>query len=610
MRKYKEATPLQTVTHIRKILMDTGIVPYESEWFDSLTELHSVRVMTFPQDGCCGQNGKGRSQEFALASAYAEFMERLQNNIITRSYSDELLPAEFLPDIKKKTGFYYFPDEKIIQPEEIFSLPEDYLLDAFGTADITIIRPKIEAYISHLHAKGLPGILGVPFYNYQEKNILYLPFNFTISFLGSNGMCAGNTSYEALFQGLCELLERYAAASVFHQRLTPPTIPDAVLAQYPKEYKLIKAIRKQNYEVIIKDFSCGIQLPVVGTLLIHKEKKIYKLNVGAETSFPYALSRTLTETFQGMTLQSFEALSLPLPEEEYPFFLSDDVESIRTRNREFEKFCGNNLGRFPYALFDKGASYASDLDSTFGVKDSYKEEVAYLISKIQGLGSELYFRNVSFLGFPSFLIYATHMSNLGKKNVGDGLLYERMKKNKDLKELCEEITFPLQTFWKDKKRIRLLIEKIDPMHLVDIHQPMHTLFSLHITDSQWSVLPLSFFVSIFYYVLEEYAQAIRYLRLFMKHNHAEQNKYYQEVIIYYSLLQQRAEKEEIKSIIHPQVIKDFAVENLFSILKVPLCPACDACLLKEKCLTHGKINLHIKTLLKSDPQNSQLDIFE
>lgn len=610
MRKYKETTPLQTVIRIRKLLMDAGIVPYEAEWFNTLTELHSVRVATFPEDGCCGQNGKGRSQEFALASAYAEFMERLQNNIITRSYSDELLPTELLPKIKEKTGFYYFPDEKVIQPEEIFSLPENYLKDAFGTTDLTIIRPKVEAYISHLQAYGLPGILAVPFYDYQKKNILYLPFNFTISFLGSNGMCAGNTSFEALFQGLCELIERYAAATVFHKRLTPPTIPDTVLAQYPKEYKIIRTLRNQNYEVIIKDFSCGLHLPVVGTLLIHREKKIYKLNVGAETSFSYALSRTLTETFQGMTLQSFEALSLPLPEEEYPFFLSDDVESIRTRNKEFEKFCANNLGRFPYALFERQPSYASNLDATFQVKDSYKEEVNYLIRKIQELGSHLYFRDVSFLGFPSFLIYATHLSNLGKKRAGDGLLYERIEKNKDLKEICQEITFPLQTFWKDKTRIRVLIERIDPAHLEEIHLPVHTLFSIQITDSQWSVLPLSFFISVFYYLLEEYAQAIRYLRLFMTYIHAEENKYYQEVMIYYSLLQQHAEKEEIKATVHPQVIKDFAIENLFSILKVPVCPACDVCLLKENCLTHGKLNLHIKTLLKSDFTNSQLDIFK
>lgn len=32
---------------------------------------------------------------------------------------------------------------------------------------------------------------------------------------GSNGMSAGNSSYEAIFQGICELFERYAASEVF-----------------------------------------------------------------------------------------------------------------------------------------------------------------------------------------------------------------------------------------------------------------------------------------------------------------------------------------------------------------------------------------------------------
>ena len=74
--------------------------------------------------GGFGQNGKGRTLDFALASAHAEFIERLQNNLLF-GVNSILLPT--LNKIREEEGFLFFPDEKQINETEFLSLPQSYL---------------------------------------------------------------------------------------------------------------------------------------------------------------------------------------------------------------------------------------------------------------------------------------------------------------------------------------------------------------------------------------------------------------------------------------------------------------------------------------------------
>ena len=73
--------------------------------------VHSVRIET---EGKFGTNGKGKNKIFALASAYGEFLERLQNNLHTGSTA---LTRKLYKEIKKKTGFSFFHDEKFMSKE-------------------------------------------------------------------------------------------------------------------------------------------------------------------------------------------------------------------------------------------------------------------------------------------------------------------------------------------------------------------------------------------------------------------------------------------------------------------------------------------------------------
>ena len=87
-------------------------------------DLHTkVRWTSHPFEGLCsnrvtivgtniGTNGKGTSEQYCLASGYAEFMERLQNNILG---STALSGAE----IYERRGFLAAPDERLVTPAQI-----------------------------------------------------------------------------------------------------------------------------------------------------------------------------------------------------------------------------------------------------------------------------------------------------------------------------------------------------------------------------------------------------------------------------------------------------------------------------------------------------------
>ena len=77
--KFKDRDPVQTVEKIQQILKNIGMEVRE-QWHDSgLDNCFTVVVMA--NKGLPRTVGKGVTREFARASAYAEFIERLQSGL-------------------------------------------------------------------------------------------------------------------------------------------------------------------------------------------------------------------------------------------------------------------------------------------------------------------------------------------------------------------------------------------------------------------------------------------------------------------------------------------------------------------------------------------------
>ncbi|MGE5632176.1 MAG: hypothetical protein ACM3TR_13920, partial [Caulobacteraceae bacterium] len=102
--KYKECVPSETVGRIKGILNEMNI-ELEEHWDDTEVDGFYTLRANIPGTGL-GTNGKGATREYAQASAYAEFMERLQNDYLSLGDYDE--------DTWKYRGFYYTPDEKLM----------------------------------------------------------------------------------------------------------------------------------------------------------------------------------------------------------------------------------------------------------------------------------------------------------------------------------------------------------------------------------------------------------------------------------------------------------------------------------------------------------------
>jgi YcaO-like protein with predicted kinase domain len=184
--------------------------------------VYSSRLQLPDVEGDFGTNGKGRSEEYCQASAYAEFIERLQNGLYAK------LSRVMLAQLRNEFGFYYAPDETYLTRQDFLELPKSVTTDLIRYQGTAYDR-FIDAYFGRLNERHEPGAVAVPFYSTMSRKLVFLPLNLLLMCVGSNGMAAGNTGDEALFQALCELLERWASAEVFYHQLTPPTVPDDFL---------------------------------------------------------------------------------------------------------------------------------------------------------------------------------------------------------------------------------------------------------------------------------------------------------------------------------------------------------------------------------------------
>ena len=107
--KYKDRAPQDTVFEAQRILNEAGLFT-TMRWIENqYSGVYSNRLSLYPTD--LGTNGKGTDRLYATASAYAELMERMQNNLLMFS-----MP---LSDTESRWGFAAQPDERVMDIDEL-----------------------------------------------------------------------------------------------------------------------------------------------------------------------------------------------------------------------------------------------------------------------------------------------------------------------------------------------------------------------------------------------------------------------------------------------------------------------------------------------------------
>lgn len=293
--KYKEARPEETVRNIQTILARLGISTVVN-WTQPGTEaLYSCRVLL--EGTQQGQNGKGTAPNYALASGYGEFMERLS--------------AGFLIPFPSPDQLLLTPEQTAEQGDELLTkfFAEIYGVPAFAVSKESLLK-KWE-----MGAEKDGRFVCLPFTRLKDGARFVLPEFLFRSFVYTNGSCAGNSREEALLQGICEIMERYASVRILRQKLSPPVIPSEVIDAVPELRQSITSIEQESgMRVIMLDASLGKNLPVVCAVLLDLAGKTSCVHFGAHPRFEVAMERALTELLQGRKLKERVGMS-PFGEE-------------------------------------------------------------------------------------------------------------------------------------------------------------------------------------------------------------------------------------------------------------------------------------------------------
>ena len=264
-RRYKEVTPEETVKKLKGLLEKLGIEVVEKWSNESSVGTYSLRVCIKGTD--IGQNGKGMTKEFAMASGYAEFFERMQNGMFRFRMEK---PTTEIP-------FVNAPDEKHLTVKEALNIDETGKIKNSFFENIVKQNGK-ENSIAEEQAQFIKEILNeksnlvekeeynyLPYYSVKNKDLEYVPDRLFSYLFDTNGMCAGNSKEEALIEGLSEILERYVGVKIFKEKVTLPEIPDTYIEKFPKVKKMVDKLKQSTeYYFRLVDCSFGGKYPVAG----------------------------------------------------------------------------------------------------------------------------------------------------------------------------------------------------------------------------------------------------------------------------------------------------------------------------------------------------------
>lgn len=596
--KCKDELPVRTIQKVRGILLDLGVFTIEEIWKSSSGKFYSV-LLNAP-DSNIRANGKGTTPEYALASAYGEFMERLQNQVLSH------FDYDFEESVEQYLGFYHSPDEKMVRISDLREAIPRNLNSVYKPLDF--IPKNSKEYLIDI-SNEIPGnngknLLSVPYYSVNHNKLVYLPVTFLKYYYGSNGMCAGNTPEEAIVQGICEILERYVNKKILLENIIPPIIPKDYLKKFKTQYAMIKRIESTGmYKVLIKDCSLGRKFPVVALILINTKTNSYFVKIGSHPFFEIALERCLIELLQGRDISRFHGLS------QFKYFSNLEKRKINTKNN-IESIFVQGSGCYPNSFFKEGYSYSLD-GFSHGVFISNKEILKYLTDFIKTFSFDILVRDVSFLGFPSYFIVVPGMSEI--------FWYNRKEyKNIGMKRRVRKIIRELAKC--NNNELRMVIDFMDNEG-VSNSKTLADLTGLPVKESfPWEKIKYNIFLSSAHYRLDNIGKAYEYINKYVEYfgsvskEDGQGLSYYRCVRDYFSILLETKDKKVACKFLAPiygkarveDVLRDLKNrQNVFNYYEKLSCWNCKQCNLKEHCHYEGIKQLHMK--LKREMKKNYID---
>lgn len=356
---YKSDHPIETINRIQKGFKSLNLeinyrdTSIKNSDFSLYSGFASIDILGWSQEG------KGFSKILSKASAYAELAERFSIGLMdlniplpknTGRYKD------LLSDLNKRKFLKGYTTN--CKPPSI-----EYLKKYFHK-DITYEEYEIFRNEDLLNSF-------VDGYNIQTGKYKKLPLHVIELTSSSNGSASGNTIEEAVSQASFEIFERYAACKIINEKIPCNTI-DINSIENEEIRKCIDLFESLNFEIIIKDFTFGNSIPVIGVLFVNhnldndlnklKTDRFHtRIDVGSHLNLDEAIMRAFTELKQTSGADKKEILEKKDYDKIYDFWtkkLGKNYNGV------------DNLSKYLTVHYDYFGSY-SFLKK--GKKISYKE---------------------------------------------------------------------------------------------------------------------------------------------------------------------------------------------------------------------------------------------
>src|SRR5574344_1959497 len=253
MQLLSKDAPLEvSLTKMKKIIDDLGYKIRLSKEKNPVKNSFSVNLSFEGANNYIFSNGKGSLSQSSLASAYGEFIERLQTNLYFNDYYLE--NRDFFPDQKGFDKNSDFLDEDITKYYTLEGIEKDDFLD--------------------FNSNNFSQIISLPFINQTSQKKVYFPLNLLANLYASNGLSTGNTKDEAKVQALCEIFER-------------------------------------NVKIKVYDSSLDGIYPVTAIAFINPKNNTLFLSFGSHPILEVSIERTLTELLQGREIDELNSFEKP-----------------------------------------------------------------------------------------------------------------------------------------------------------------------------------------------------------------------------------------------------------------------------------------------------------
>lgn len=539
----KDALPEETIKRIKKMLKDNKIKVKESKIININNSVFSVRLELKSIPGV-GTNGKGITKEYALASAYAEFMERLQTKF--------LLKATFLNKENEKKAFcdeFYMDYNEFIKNEKI--VKNDYIDELMkNNADYCYITP---------------------FYDLLNDCYINLPVKVINLLTHSNGLSSGNTKEEALVQGICEIFERFCYKEIMFKELELPTIMIDDIETL-NVYEHLQHLNKLGFSYEIKDCSLNGKFPVVGIIIYDSTRKKYLFSIGADPDFNIALQRCITEILQGISAGNIENKMKSL-NNEYEnnkclygkeFLLTNWLQSY-----------SSNTGIHPKSLFTNKEKINLSKLSFYEVKDN-KQALDILLNIIRKEGLKIYIKDYSYFGFDT---YRTYIPTLSEIDELDTLKYELSCNINQLREMYFNLSNPENVL--NNKLEKILFQLSTSKRYRELILPNNVFNVNNCMNCDYINLNFFYILLIKLFLTKNYSKAIEYINITLKNEVlGEYEREYLNCIK--SILNRKDYLKKYSKIMFNDSAKlIYNTEKYLRSLNAPTCPNCNNC--KSRC---------------------------